>query len=218
MVMDRGSLACCNPGGRRELDTTEGLNGLTERSRTTRCKRASSRQTRAQRVQRQQVSPRDQREGIVSPRCALIEKANTRPFCVFRNLAEAAPARDKGFGPPNGWSSLTGRGGKASSWSFHSSASPRGPRAELQWPPSSHWSGGRRRAVGAGNVVAGVFAEFGMAQRVCRTVISRRAFHAHTSGSPACQASVPRGCTGKESPTPTPFHVWDTWWTAAMQV
>ena len=141
----QGSLACCSPGSRKELDTTEQLNGLTEKSRTTHSKHAPSRQTGAQRVQRQQVYPRDQREGIVSPRCALIGKANRRPFCVFRNLAEVAPARGKGFGPHSGWSSLTGRGGKASSWSFHSSASPRGLRAELQWPPSSRLSGGRRR-------------------------------------------------------------------------
>lgn len=100
--------------------------------------------------------------------CALIEKANRMPFCIFGNLAEVAPARGKGFGPPGGWSSLTGRGGKASSWSFHSSASPRGLRAELQWPPSSRPSGRRRRV--EGNVVSGVFAEFGMAQWVCRTV------------------------------------------------
>ena len=61
------------------------------------------------------------------------------------NLAEVAPARGKGFGPHSGWSSLTGRGGKASSWSFHSLASPRGLRPELQWPPSSRPAGGRRR-------------------------------------------------------------------------
>ena len=28
----QGSLACCSPGSRKELDTTERLNGLTEKS------------------------------------------------------------------------------------------------------------------------------------------------------------------------------------------
>ena len=33
LVMDREGLACCSPWGRRELDTTEGLNCLTDRYR-----------------------------------------------------------------------------------------------------------------------------------------------------------------------------------------
>lgn len=45
-----------------------------------------------------------------------------------------------------------------------------------------------------GNRFQGVFAEFGMAQwgfaGQCRF---QEAVHAHTSGSPACQARVPRG-------------------------
>ena len=43
----QGSLACCSPGGGKELDMTERLNGLTEKSRTAHSKRASSRQVRS---------------------------------------------------------------------------------------------------------------------------------------------------------------------------
>ena len=140
--------------GSKEPDMTEQLHGLPGTSRTTRCKRASSRQTGTAGAEAASV-PQGPARGYSVPALCSDRKANTRPFCVFRKLAEAAPARDKGFGPPTGWSSLTGRGGKASSWSFHCSASPRGPRAELPCPPSSRWSGGRRRAAG-GSVAAGL--------------------------------------------------------------